>query len=244
MKKLAKGKMGSIMLDPNTSDEYWHVYNVIEQGDHILAKTSRKVKLKNNVTQVFLNLEIEVESVELDAESSIIRIHGKNLTKNEYIGMGVYHTLQIDNSTLFKVSKTVWNDTTLHHLKDFYNARNPKVAKHISSKNQSKDMQVFQDWLNLWERNPDQAVYGSNEVFLAQENNAIEKLLLSDSLFRNNDVDVRKKFVDLADAVKAKGGKVHIFPLFHVSSQDLEKYTGIAAVLRFPMPEINEIEHD
>ena len=40
IKELAKGKMGSIILDQNTSDEYWHVYNVIEQGDHILAKTS------------------------------------------------------------------------------------------------------------------------------------------------------------------------------------------------------------
>ena len=56
------------------------------------------------------------------------KIHGKNLTKNEYIGMGVYHTLQIDDSTSFKVSKMVWNDKTLHHLKEFPKARNPKVV--------------------------------------------------------------------------------------------------------------------
>ena len=193
MKELAKGKMSLIILDPNTPDEYWHVYNGIERGDHILAKTSRKVKLKNKVTQVYLHLEIEVENIQLHAESPVIQIHGKNLTKNEYIGVRIYHTLQIDDSTLFKVSKTVWNDKTLHHLKEFHKARSPKV---VSGKNQSKDTQVFQDWLNMWERNSDQVVYGSNEVFFAQENNAIEKLLLSESLFRNKDVDVRKKFVD------------------------------------------------
>ena len=193
------------------------------------------------MTQVYLHVKIEVESVQLHAESSIIRIHGKNLTKNKYIGVGVYHTLQIDDSTSFKVSKTIWNDKTLHHLKEFHKARSPKV---VSCKDQSKDTQVFQDWLTMWERNPDQAVYGSNEVFFAQENNAIKKLLLSESLFRNKDVDVRKKFVDLADGVKAKRGKVYIFPSLHVSSQDLEKYRGIAAILQFPMPKINEIEYD
>ena len=84
-----------------------------------------------------------MESVEFDAKSFVIRIHGKNLTKNEYIGIEVYHTVEIDDSTSFKVSKIVWNDKTLHHLKEFYNARNLKFVKHTSSKNQSKDMQVF-----------------------------------------------------------------------------------------------------
>ena len=73
MKELAKGKMDSIILDPNTSDEYWHVYDFIERGNRILAKTSRKVKLKNKVTQVHLHLEIEVESVQLHAKSSVIQ---------------------------------------------------------------------------------------------------------------------------------------------------------------------------
>ena len=37
---------------------------------------------------------------------------------------------------------------------------------------------------------------------------------------------------------------MYIFPSLHVSSQDLEKYTRIVAILRFPMPGINEIEYD
>ena len=63
----------------------------------------------------------------------------------------------------------------------------------------------------MWEKNPNRAMYGSNEIFVVHKNNAIEKLLLNECLFRNRNIYVRKKFVDLANVVKAKGDKVHIF---------------------------------
>ena len=44
--------------------------------------------------------------------------------------------------------------------------------------------------------------------------------------------------MQLAERVKDKGGKVHIFSSMHVSGQQLNNYTGCAAILRFPLPEI------
>ena len=37
---------------------------------------------------------------------------------------------------------------------------------------------------------------------------------------------------------------MYIFTSLHISSQDLEKYIEIAAILRFPISGINEIEYD
>lgn len=77
----------------------------------------------------------------------------------------------------------------------------------------------------------------------AHGNLAIETLLLTESRFRSTDVDVRKKVVVLADAVKANGGHVHRFSSMHISGQRLEQHAGAAAILRFPMPELNELDH-
>jgi stalled ribosome rescue protein Dom34 len=243
-KKLVKGKMGSIMLDPNTADECWHAYNLIAQGDSISAKTFRKVKIGNHVTQVHVQLEIEVETITLNSTRSSIRIHGKNLTKNEHVRIGAYHSIEVGTSTPFKVSKTVWDERALHQLQQFYNGKNPLIVKHANNKSQSKDQQAFQDWLDMWEKDTNRAIYGSKEVYFAHENLAIKTLLLTESQFKNANVDIRKKFVALVDAVKANGGKVHIFPTTHVSNKLLEQHTGVVAILRFPMPGINELDYN
>jgi stalled ribosome rescue protein Dom34 len=43
---------------------------------------------------------------------------------------------------------------------------------------------------------------------------AIQTLLISDSLFRINDVTKRKRYVGLVDAVKESGGEVRSLPSF------------------------------
>ena len=68
----------------------------------------------------------------------------------------------------------------------------------------------------------------------------------------------RKKYVALVDSVRQNGGAVYIFSSLHVTGErkyhllmsersselrrilELSKLTGIAAILRFPVPEIEE----
>ena len=68
---------------------------------------------------------------------------------------------------------------------------------------------------------------------------AIEELLVTDKLFlgakSNDNFATRKKFVELTESVKENGGIVHIFSSMHVSGQQLDNYTGCAAILRFPL---------
>lgn len=44
----------------------------------------------------------------------------------------------------------------------------------------------------------------------------------------------------LVEAVQAGGGQVFVFSTRHQSGQQLQDFTGIAAILRFPMPELEE----
>ncbi|KAF0294408.1 Protein pelota [Amphibalanus amphitrite] len=57
-------------------------------------------------------------------------------------------------------------------------------------------------------------------------------------IFRSLDLAERKKYVALVDSVKEYNGDVKIFSSLHISGEQLEQLTGIAAILRYPMPEI------
>ena len=48
----------------------------------------------------------------------------------------------------------------------------------------------------------------------------------------------------LVDSVKEAGGKAHIFSAMHVSGEQLGKLTGICAILRFPLPDLEDAEVD
>lgn len=74
----------------------------------------------------------------------------------------------------------------------------------------------------------------------ANEQLAVEVLLITDALFRSNDIQVRKKYVQLVEAVKQSGGQVRIFSSMHVSGEQLGQISGVAAMLRFPLPDIED----
>lgn len=100
-----------------------------------------------------------------------------------------------------------------------------------------------------------QAVKTDNKVLLenrskflqvekANEAMAIDTLLISDELFRHQDVATRSRYVKLVDSVKENAGTVRIFSSLHVSGEQLSQLTGVAAILRFPVPELSDQEDD
>ncbi|KAK4590256.1 hypothetical protein RGQ29_020695 [Quercus rubra] len=91
-------------------------------------------------------------------------------------------------------------------------------------------------------QDPSRACYGPKHVEVAHERLAIQTLLLTDELFRNSDVATGKKYANLVDSAKDSGGTVHIFSSLHVSGEQLATITGIAAILRFPLPDLEDIE--
>eukprot|EP00180_Rhodochaete_pulchella_P000148 Plantae.Rhodophyta-Rhodochaete_pulchella.ctg10975.p2 GENE.Plantae.Rhodophyta-Rhodochaete_pulchella.ctg10975~~Plantae.Rhodophyta-Rhodochaete_pulchella.ctg10975.p2 ORF type:complete len:254 (-),score=52.65 Plantae.Rhodophyta-Rhodochaete_pulchella.ctg10975:963-1652(-) len=106
---------------------------------------------------------------------------------------------------------------------------------------ETRALDTFFDTLNS---DPDRAVYGPAHVFYALSMSAIATLLITDELFRNADVKQRKMYVALVEEVQNSGGRVHIFSSLHVTGEQLSSMTGFAAMLRFPLPEIDEMDFD
>uniref|UniRef100_A0A8B9LJU0 Protein pelota homolog n=1 Tax=Astyanax mexicanus TaxID=7994 RepID=A0A8B9LJU0_ASTMX len=78
----------------------------------------------------------------------------------------------------------------------------------------------------------------------AAEALAIDILLISDKLFRHQDIATRSRYVRLVDNVRDNGGTVRIFSSLHVSGEQLSQLSGVAAILRFPIADLSEAEED
>lgn len=57
-------------------------------------------------------------------------------------------------------------------------------------------------------------------------------------------MNLRKSYINIVNSVREMGGDVKIFSSLHISGEQLEQLTGIAAILRFPMPELEDDESD
>lgn len=119
-----------------------------------------------------------------------------------------------------------------------------KVMSQMEDTKVAREVAVLQRFMRMIDTDPDRAYYGYGHVSKAQESLAIDSLLVSDQLFRADDVKVRRKYVNLVEQVRESGGTVFIFSSMHVSGQQLSQVSGVAAILRYPLPDVEEEAND
>ncbi|KAL6146915.1 hypothetical protein ACLB2K_057591 [Fragaria x ananassa] len=127
-----------------------------------------------------------------------------------------------------------------HSLREVLDA--PNVMNLIKDTKAAQEVRALQDFFSMLSNEPHRACYGPKHVEVAHEQMAVQTLLITDELFRNADVVTRQKYVNLVNSVKDSKGNVHIFSSMHVSGEQLAQITGIAAILRFPLPDLDDIE--
>lgn len=101
------------------------------------------------------------------------------------------------------------------------------------------------DFLTMLRKDDGRAWYGPREVERAAEKGAIGKgggvLLISDALFRAQDVGVRRRWVALVDKIRdVEGGEVRVLSSEHESGKRLDGLGGIAAILTYPLEDLDE----
>ncbi|KAJ4773108.1 hypothetical protein LUZ62_063252 [Rhynchospora pubera] len=372
-KNLVPDGPGTVKLKPVEDDDMWHAYNLICTGDKVEATTVRKVLREmasggRDAERVKLKLEVKVEAVEYDKEGSVLRIRGKNLTVNDHVKIGQFHTLEIEPHRPFAITKDIWDSIALdilhqacdpsasadlsvilmqeglaqlfligrsittararietsiprkhgpaiagyetalkkffenvlqawlkhidfsivqcvviaspgftkdqfrdylfleaqrqdlrtiienksriilahatsgykHSLKDVLES--PNIMNLIKDTKAAKEVRALKDFFTMLSNDPSRACYGPRHVEFAHDRLAIQTLLITDNLFRNADIAERQRYVRLVESVKDSGGTVHIFSSMHASGEQLAQLTGIAALLRFPLPELDDLE--
>lgn len=118
--------------------------------------------------------------------------------------------------------------------------QDPSVQRQLSDTKFTKEVKVFEEFEKSLNDDNDKAWYGVEECEKAIDLGAVKYLLITDSLFRNDDIQTRKFFIDLTDRVKQTNGEVLIFSTLHESGKQLEALTGIAVLLNYPVPDLDE----
>lgn len=129
-----------------------------------------------------------------------------------------------------------------HALKEVLAA--PEVAGRIKDTLAAKEVAALDEFMSMLASDPARAFYGPGHVRAAHELGAVQTLLLSDALFRAADPAARRRWAALVEEVRGGGGKALVFSSAHASGRQLDQITGVAAVLRFPLPELEDQEFD
>lgn len=82
--------------------------------------------------------------------------------------------------------------------------------------------------------------YGEKEVFNSIRMQAVKYLLISDHLFRTKDFKKRRIYNEVVEEVKKFGGRTIVFSSLHPSGERLKNISGIAAILRFEVPPLDD----
>lgn len=118
----------------------------------------------------------------------------------------------------------------------------PELQKQLAKTKAVGEVQALNAFNDMLTKDPDRAVYGPTHVKHAAEMGAVDNLLIADTLFRASDLETRRKYVNLVEGVKTSGATVHVFSTQHVTGEQLCLMSGIAAILRFPLPDLDDID--
>ncbi|TVY85319.1 Protein dom34 [Lachnellula suecica] len=133
----------------------------------------------------------------------------------------------------------------LHSLNEVLTS--PEVLSKLSDTKYAKETRYMDDFMTLLRKDDGKAWYGPTEVEKAVEKGAVGPtgiLLINNSLFRSQDIGTRKRWVTLVDKVKEGGGEARILSSDHESGKRLEGLGGIAAILTFPLEDLDDEEDD
>ncbi|CCK73423.1 uncharacterized protein NDAI_0G04380 [Naumovozyma dairenensis CBS 421] len=118
--------------------------------------------------------------------------------------------------------------------------KNPEYASKLEDTKFSKFAVIMDGFLKHLDDDDDRAWYGRREIFRACSMNAIETLLITDTKLRSDNIATREKYLDLLDDVEKDGGKVAIFSTLHTTGEELDRLSGLACILKYPIANLDE----
>ncbi|ORZ34393.1 protein pelota [Catenaria anguillulae PL171] len=118
----------------------------------------------------------------------------------------------------------------------------PSIQSKLSDTKFAAETRALDRFHKMLQDDPDRACYGATHVLHAANIGAIDTLMIADTLFRSHDVATRKKYIWLVHHVRRNGGTALIYSTMHVTGEQLKNLTGVAAILSFPVPELDDIQ--
>lgn len=138
-------------LDPDSSldlfvehaEDLWELYNLIRPGDAIRGTTYRKVHDDRaadstgarSSEKLKLVLEVSVQKIDYDMDAGELRFGGANLTENDHVKLGAFHSITVEPHAWVRLTKSEWDDIDVDRVKQvsIFAADGRCTATHMSS---------------------------------------------------------------------------------------------------------------
>jgi len=107
-------RLGIVSLVPQSVEDLWDLYNVIESGDLVSGSTYRVVKMEDKAggdkVRVPTYLKLNVSDAELDISSNMLKVRGVVVESPEQLEgvRGRHHSLTVKPGTKIVVQKKEW----------------------------------------------------------------------------------------------------------------------------------------
>lgn len=126
--------------------------------------------------------------------------------------------------------------------------KSPEVKKTMHDTKFTTETNLIDQFYDRLRKDDGRAWYGTKPVEKAVAEGAVGRgggvLMVNNGFFRSMDVATRKKYVGLVDKVKEDGGEVRLLSSDHESGKRLEALGGIAAILTYPIFDLDEDEEE
>ncbi|KAK4098866.1 hypothetical protein N658DRAFT_430970 [Parathielavia hyrcaniae] len=126
--------------------------------------------------------------------------------------------------------------------------KSPEVQRTMHGTKAAAETTLMDQFHDRMRKDDGRAWYGTKPVEKAIAEGAVGRgggvLLVNNAFFRSMDVATRRKYVALVDKVKADGGEVRLLSSDHPSGKRLEGFGGIAALLTYPLFDLDEEDDD
>jgi len=122
---------GYVKVIPDSSDDLWHLSNVIYRGDEVYAYSSRAVKSDTEASRpksgerVSVFMGVTVESIVWDKFLARLRVHGVICHAPDIIPKGAHHTINVALNQAVTIVKKEWPKHLLDRLQKASEAEKP-----------------------------------------------------------------------------------------------------------------------
>jgi len=118
---------GRMLLQVESRDDLWCLYNVLSPGDLVTARTLREIKVDDKSSRKPMTLKVRVEKVEFQPYTDKLRIRGVVVEGPDEFGViGSYHSIAVGEGSEVLIEKERWSK---HELDRIFKASSRKPLK-------------------------------------------------------------------------------------------------------------------
>jgi protein pelota len=113
-------KKGTVKLRITDPEDLWYLSHLIDPGDFVKGKTTRKVKIGegDNAKVAKKTLILQIETEQTFYENNSLRVLGKIKEAPDYIPFGSYHSITLVEGEEFTLEKSTWLSYQKQKLKE------------------------------------------------------------------------------------------------------------------------------